>query len=363
MSDQQGIGVKAKKGVGWVFVERLLIRGVVFIRIPALAYLLAPDDFGLMALITPILVFLDVITRTGFSAALIQKKDDVSGYWDVVWSMNLVKGVIQTGLILLLIQPITAFYDEPILSSMLLVIAGATFIKNTTSIRMAALVRAINIRKIALYNVTTDALGTVVTISLAYYYRNVWGLVYGKLITIMIKTAGSYIIAPYKPRFDFNRDKMTDLWSFSKWILVSGIFLTLFRNGDDLFVGKVLGVTAVGYYAMAYKMGNMVTTELVTSIRKVLYPTFSLLQDDIPRLRISFLISYSMTAALGFLFSLGLFLLAPQFVSILLPDKWLPIIPPLRVLAVWGGLQMLSTSVAPLVKATGRPDRWAKLQM
>lgn len=362
MLDQQELSSKTKKGISWVFVERILVQGILFIRIPLLALLLAPEDYGLMGLILPVLAFLDVITRTGFSTALVQKKGNVADYWHSGWSMNFLKSIVQTSLLLLLIKPIADFYEQPILIPMLLVISTAVFVENLSSIRVNELIRSIDMRKITIYTVVTNTLSTIVTIALAYYLRNVWALVIGYVITIYLETIGSYIIAPYRPRFEFDRKKMSTLWSFSKWVLLSGVLLTLFRNGDDIFVGKVLGITAIGYYTMAYKMGNMITTELADSIRRVLFPTFSLLQDDIPRLRASFLTSYALTAALGFLFSLGLLLLAPQFVRLFLEDKWLPIIPPLRILAIWGGFQMVSTSIAPLLNATGRPDRWAKLQ-
>jgi lipopolysaccharide exporter len=138
--------------------------------------------------------------------------------------------------------------------------------------------------------------------------------------------------------------------------------LTLFMHGDDLFVGKLLGVVALGFYTMAYKIGNMITTELVDSLRRVFFPAFSSLQNNIAMLRRAYLTTYHITTAIGGVFSVGLFWLAPEFVSVLLGEKWLPVIPVLRVLAIWGGVQMLSTNTAPLFRAVGRPDWWAKVQ-
>ncbi|MBN1875659.1 MAG: oligosaccharide flippase family protein, partial [Anaerolineae bacterium] len=225
------------------------------------------------------------------------------------------------------------------------------------------LTRELLIKRITLYNIITDVLYTIVTIGCAYWLHNVWALVWGYLASSIFKLIGSFIIAPYKPRFDFDWIKMKGLWSFGKWILISGVFLTLFRHGDDLFVGKLLGVTALGYYAMAYKLGNLITTELVDAVRKVLFPAFAALQNDLLRLRKSFLISYQMTVAVGFLFSLGLALLSPEFILFALGEKWTPIIPTLRVLAIWGGFQMLSTTMVPLFRAVGKPDWWAKVQI
>lgn len=354
---------KVKKGLGWIALERLLIRGITFVRLPILSSLLAPRDFGLMSIVATVLLFVDVLTRTGFDTALVQKDGDIEAYIDVSWSLSLLKGVIQTLLLILCLQPLAGFYGEPILKQLFLIASGAVLLKSLKSIRMVNLTRAIDMQRITVYNLTTDILGTATTILLAYWLRSVWALILGSLATNLYKAIGSFVIAPYRPRFDFDPAKVKELWAYGKWVLLSGIFLTLFRHGDDLFVGKVMGVTALGYYAMAYRLGNLLTTELVDTVRKVLFPAFANLQNDIVRLRRYFLVSYELTAAAGGVFSLGLCLLAEPFVVLIMGDKWRPMIPPLRVLAVWGGFQMLSMSLAPLFRAVGKPDWWTKVQI
>lgn len=360
-ADSQLTG-KVKRGMSWVALERLLLRGILFVRLPILSYLLTPRDFGLMSIVSTILMFLDVFTRTGFDTALVQREGRVEAYLDVGWSLSFAKGFVQAALLVLFVQPVSVFYEEPLLKQLLLVIAVSIFLKNLKSIRVVNLTRDLEMRRLTVYNLVTDILGTLTTIGLAYWLRNVWALVLGNVVTSFFKLAGSFVIAPYRPRFNFNVVKLKELWSYGRWVLLSGILLTLFRHGDDLLVGKVLGITALGYYAMAYKLGNLVTTELVDAVRKVLFPAFASLQKDTPRLRRLFLASYQLTAAGGGLFSLGLCLLAPEFVAFILGDKWLPIVPALRILAVWGGFQMLSTSLAPLFRAVGKPDWWTKVQ-
>lgn len=359
----QGLTVKVKRGIRWVAIERILFHSMLFVRIPILSYLLTPRAFGLMSIISTILLFLDVLTRTGFDAALVQRADGFQEYLDVGWSLSFLKGIVQTAALVLLLKPIVAFYDEPILEPLLLTVAVSVLFRNLRSIRIVHLTRELDIRTITLYNTMTNGIGTIATIGFAFWLRNVWALALGNLVIDLFQLVGSFIIAPYRPKFDFDMDKIKELWSYGKWVLMSGIFLTLFRHGDDLFVGKILGATALGYYATAYKLGNLVTTELVDAVRKVLFPAFSNLQNDIVRLRRYFMVSYQLTAALGGLFSLGLCLLAQPFVTIILGEKWLPMVPALRILAVWGGFQMLSTSIAPLFRAVGKPDWWTKVQI
>ncbi|MBN1877183.1 MAG: oligosaccharide flippase family protein, partial [Anaerolineae bacterium] len=127
---------KVKQGLGWIFWERVFLRGLIFVRLPILANLLDPRDFGLMSIITTIFSFIDVITRTGFDAALIQKADEVDTYLDVGWSLSFIKGIIQTLILLILVQPTVHFYQEPLLGPLFLVMICSVFFSSLHSIRI-----------------------------------------------------------------------------------------------------------------------------------------------------------------------------------------------------------------------------------
>lgn len=354
--------IKVKKGIIWVLTQRLFLRIFSFLRIPILARLISPEDFGLFGIITTILYMIDVLTRTGFQNALIQKKENVEAYLDVAWTINLIRGVIQTTIIVLVAQSVANFYDEQKLIELILFSSLSPLINSFESMQTIILRKKLQLKILSLFTILVSACGFGITIGLALYTRNIWALVWGTLVQTAITTIGSYFIAPYRPHFNFELLKIKDLWSYGKWEFLSGLLLTIILRGDNLFVGKVLGVAAVGYYSMAYNIGNMVTTEIVDSIRGVIFPAFSSIQDDIPRLKTSYLTIFHFTALIGFIFTITLNLLAPQFVEILLGQKWMIIVPTLQVLALLGGVQMLSTSTSPLFRAINQPDWYAKIQ-
>lgn len=351
-----------KKGVIWALIERVFMRSFSFIRVPILAYLLSPHDFGLFGIITTVMSFVDVLTRTGFQPAIIQKRGDIDGYLDVTWTLTLLKGFLELIILWILIVPISKFYSEPTLVSLFLTASFVTVIGGFASVRIAVLFRTLELGVVSRNTIIVNGLNLVITVVLAYWLRNIWALVFGLLTQAILTTIGSYVIAPYRPHFDLNINKAKELWSFGKWELLSGVFITAFMHGDDLFVGKVLGVTALGFYAMAYHIGNIVVTELVDSLRKVFFPAFSAIQDDVVGLRKAYLSVYLATAAIGGIFAVGLNLLAPEFVHLIFSQKWYPMIPTLKILAIWGGFQMLSTTNHPLFRAVNRPDWFAKVQ-
>lgn len=353
---------KVKKGIFWVVGQRFFIRMFSFLRVPILARLLSPSDFGLIGIVTAVLFFIDVFTRTGFQTALIQKKKNVDEYLDVGWTINLLKGVLESCIVLVLAKPLADFYREPVLLILLVTMSSIAFIGCFDSIKTVLLYRKLDMGTLSRYAIAISGITFVITIGLAFWLRSVWALAWGMVAQQLLTTIGSYVIAPYRPRFKLDIPKAKELWAFGKWEFLSGLLLTFFLYGDNLFVGKVLGLTALGFYAMAYNIGNIVTSELVDSLRGVIFPAFSAIQDDLTRLRTSYLTIYHFTASMGCIFAVGLGLLAPQFVDVVLGTKWLQIIPTLQVLAIWGGFQMLSTSTAPLFRAVNRPDWFAKVQ-
>ena len=89
------LGNKVKRGTIWVIVERAFSRVFTYVRLPILAYLLSPHDFGLIGIVTATLFLIDVITRIGFESALIQRRGVIDDYLDVAWTMNLIKGFVE----------------------------------------------------------------------------------------------------------------------------------------------------------------------------------------------------------------------------------------------------------------------------
>ena len=150
------------------------------------------------------------------------------------------------------------------------------------------------------------------------------------------------------------------MWRFGRWESAAALAYSLYHDGDDLFVGKVLGASALGFYRMGYRLANMATTEGVNAIRKVLFPAFSRIQNDAARLRSAVLSLWEVGAFLGAAFSVALSATSYPLVRLLSGDQWLPMVPSLKVLAIWGGVQVLKTVTAPVFRSVNHPDWWAK---
>ena len=200
-----------------------------------------------------------------------------------------------------------------------------------------------------------------VAITLALIYRNVWALVFGKLAGQVVFFIASYMLHPYRPRFSFDMEKVKTLWSFGKWVTASTILGFLVLQGDDIFVGKVIGATALGLYQMAYKIGTAPVTEITMVISRVTFPAYAKLQDNIWKLRTVYLKVMQLTTFLSFPFAGLVFALALDFTSLFLKEKWLPMVPALQILACSGLASSLGAGTGAIFQGIGKPKVISKI--
>jgi len=230
----------------WLANYQSRLRG--FIRTIILARLLAPEDFGLLGIAMLAIATLETFSQTGFWEALIQKKGDVESCLDTAWTISAIRGTILF-LILFLSAPIIAkFFNSPHATLVIKVIAVSTLISGFRNIGILFFQKDLEFNKQFFYELSATLVDLAVAISLAFILRNVWALVWGGLAANVIRLFASYILHAYRPHVRLDKSEFKNLFSFGKWVLGSSTLIFLITQGDDIFVGRMLGVTALGFY-------------------------------------------------------------------------------------------------------------------
>ncbi|GAJ10357.1 unnamed protein product, partial [marine sediment metagenome] len=142
----------------------------------------------------------------------------------------------------------------------------------------------------------------------------------------------------------------------------SSILIFLITQGDDIFVGKLLGVAMLGFYQMAYRISNIPATEITHVISQVTFPAYSKLQDNLPKLREAYLKVLQFTAFLSFPIAGLIFVLAPDFTRIFLGEKWMPMVLAVQALAAWGLIRSIGATTGSVFFSVGRPKILTKIQ-
>ena len=353
------------KGSFWVIAIRVVVQMLSFSRLIVLARILEIKDIALLGIAMLMIQVLETFTTTGFKAALIQKKDQIDDYLNTAWTMGIVRVLVLFS-ILYAAAPYVSMLKVPaekvtVTVAIIRVIGLMLLIKGFGNIATVYFQKELQFYKQFIYQVTGTLADALVTITIALVYRSVWALVIGKLVGEFVRLVLGYLIYSFKPRLKFDPAKAKDLWGFGKWIFSGTILAFLMTQGDDIFVLGYLGAFSLALYQMAYKFASVPATEISNVVGHVTFPAFSMIQEDIPRLREAYIKVLQLTSFLSIPVGGLIVVLAPDFVRLFLTDKWILATLPMQILAVQGTIRSLGTLGGPLFNSLGRPDIGTKL--
>lgn len=343
------------RGGLWVFGFQVVARLLSLLRTVVLARVLAPSDFGLFGIALLVLSVLETSTETGFQAALIQKEVSIKRYLDTAWTVQVLRGALLSLVVFGIAPYVALFFAEPVATRLLRVLALSVLFRGFTNIGVVYFAKELEFNKHFVFQLLGTLADLSVTTLAALVLRNVWALILGRFAGSLTRLLVSYVLHPYRPRLQWDVGKARELYSFGRWMFASAVLVFLLTQGDDVFVGKLLGAAALGLYQMAYTISNLPSTELTSVLNRVTFPAFSKVQSNPTRLRRLFLRSFSIAAAVAIPIAGEIFVLAEELTWVLLGPQWMPMVPTMQVLAVWGCIRALGGSTSPLLQALGRP--------
>ncbi len=193
----------------------------------------------------------------------------------------------------------------------------------------------------------------ITTVGAALVIHSVWALILGFFIATLSEVILSFMISRFRPRIRLNLAELRSILAKGKWLVSSSIFNYAATQGDDIFVGRLLGLQSLGFYQLAFKIANLPLTEISSVLTQVTFPIYTKIGRDVKRLRRAFLQTTLSTAVLGGMIAIFLIIFADPLVRIVLGEKWIPMVAPLRILAVFGFFRSLMVNTRPLFLAKG----------
>jgi lipopolysaccharide exporter len=347
-------GQIARGGV-WVFAAYGLTQILALVRSVILARLLTPADFGLMGMASLSLALLVVFTQTGISPALIQRSDLDQPTLNTAWLISAARGTV-LGFVTLAAAPLVGrFFEAPLVVPMLRVMALSFVLSGFNSLGLVLLQRDLDFRALSAVNLATSVVNLVSASVAAFLLRSVWALVIGTLAGSFTALLLSYMVHPFRPQLRFDRGRARELFGFGKFLTASSIVNYVLTQGDDAYIGKMLGSEALGFYQLAYRLSNLPATSISHVLNQVTLPAYSAIHHDLDRLRITYLRILKLTALVVFPMAAGLLGLAPLVVGVLYGEKWLPMVPAFQILCLFGLERSIGSASSPVFLALGRP--------
>lgn len=347
-------------GSFWMILLRWTIRLTGLVSTVILARLLTPADFGIVAMAMVVVAMLEVFNQTGQKLAIIRIEDPTTEHYNSVWTVSFILGLV-IAVSILIAAPFSQFYFHepravPVMQCLALR-AALSGLENAGSVDFR---RDLKYHIFFLYNVVPKLVSFVVTIVLAYAWRNYWALVVGILVNQLALTVFSYVIHPHRPRFSFK--KTGDIWSFSIWTFIRSIGVYMNQQIDRIVIGGISGAPAMGRYAVGADVATSPSREINDPMIAVLFPVMARLQGDQAQLRAIYLRTVEWSALICLSSSVGVALVAQQMVPVVLGSKWIDIVPLMGWLSLAGGILGVSGATYTLFDALGKPYISARMQ-
>jgi len=346
----------------WEVAINISNRALELLVLIVLARLLAPEDFGLMGFALLTMAALNSFSQLGLNQALIYNPDEnIDQYLNTVWTLKLARGLVIATVTFAAAPVVASFFGEPRLTDLVRFMALSPLVDALTNPGTVYFVKDLQFHKKFVYQLSSGLTYFVVALAFALVYGNVWALAFGFVAAKGAQTVASYAIHSFRPWPKFDLTHARDLIGYGKWVTATNIIDFLLREGDDFVVGWLLGAASLGFYQMAYRVGNAPATEVTEVIGNVIYSTFSKLQDDTEALRNAFTRTVQITSLVSFPMAVGVVVVAPVFVRGILGDEWLPMVTAMQILGIYGLLMSLTVAFHRLWKALGRPDYVSKI--
>ena len=347
---------KMVQGGVWLSSLRIIRKVLGLIRLIIIGRILAPSDFGLMGIALLAMSALDTFSTIGFKQALIQKKENTDNYLDAAWTALIVRGFIIFILLYLVAPYVAIFFNTPAVTPIIQVLGFITFFQAFTNIGVIFFHKKLEFNKVFIYQFVGTSTNFIVAVLAALILRSVWALVLGLLAERVVRLIISYVIHPHRPHLSKDLEKVKELFGFGRWILGSKILIFIGEHIDDIFVGRVLSAMALGFYQMAYRISNMLKTEITQVISSVAFPAYAKMQDQQTRLQKAYFRIMRLTMAISLPITVGIVLLAPEFTRIFLGEKWMPMVTAMQLLAVAGLIKSIVSTSSPLFTGSGYPN-------
>ena len=347
----------------WRFAERCGAQFVAFIVSIVLARMLAPEVYGVVALLTVFTSILQVFVDSGLGNALIQKKNADELDFSTVFYANIVFCGILYILLFLCAPLIAVFYKDSSLTQMIRILGITIIVSGVKNIQQAYISRNMMFRKFFFATLGGTIAAACVGITMAVSGYGAWALVAQQITNVTIDTVILWITVRWRPQGGFSLSRLKGLFSYGWKLLVSALLDIGYNNIRQLIIGRMYSSEDLAYYNRGKQFPNLIVSNINSSIDSVLFPTMASVQDKRQNVKEMTKRAIKVSVYVMAPFMMGLAFTANSVVSLVLTKKWLECVPYLRIFCISFMFYPIHTANLNAMKAMGRSDIFLKLEI
>ena len=354
---------RAISSVSWNFFSTLLKSAVLFARSILLARLLPVETFGVYGYAGSIVALTIVLANFGMEDAFYhrapeteQEEPAAAVHFTLKLCFTLAWAVLLAGF-----GQIFLTGEVRIALLALVVLFGLNQLTQTPKI---ILIRRVVHRRLAILNLAYAVVNTIVAVGLAWRGYTLVALLSTDLIALLLNIFAMYIWKPFwKPRLLWDWERIKYYLRFGSRNIAAGLLLQGLNEVDDLFTGRALGSTALGFYSRVYAFASYPRMIIAQPMEAVSAGTYAELKGDRKRLSMAFFRFNALIVRINFLFAGGLFLVAYEFVLLVLGERWLPMTVPFQLMLIYTMLDPIKLTLGNLLTVIGHPEKVVRVRL
>jgi len=344
------------RGLAWQGGSRLVIQLASWVGTVFVARLLAPVDYGIMAVAMVVVGLLAVVLDMSFAQALIHKQEPTPEQEAGIFYLSLGVGLTLSAVVYVSAPWVAEIYNVPVVSGVLRLLALVLIAAALQPVPLARVMRRLDFRTRSLVEMAASVVGLAVVLVMAWRGYGVWSLAWGLVVTRWLTTLGFLPVMGRIPRLQLHWRELRAMVRYGAHVMGSELGYTFYSRTGVFIIGRYVGEQAAGYYSLAFEIGAVPLDKVGTIFNRVAFPALARVQREGEMSRNLFLQlhRYLMMIALPPL--LGLAVVAHDFVLAVLTAKWIAIVPVLQVFCIANILRASGMLMGPVLTGIGRAD-------
>ncbi|HEY7019310.1 MAG TPA: lipopolysaccharide biosynthesis protein [Gaiellaceae bacterium] len=348
------LGSRIRSGIAWKVASQVTLQLSRMVVALVLARLLAPHDWGLAAMVFVFSGFVVVFTDNAFGTALIQRRElhpgDRSTVFWISAGLGLLLALVGIGLSGLLAD----YYREPEVRPLFAAVSVGFLVSALGTTHSALLAREMRFRRLELRQIAATLTGATAGITLAVSGFGAWAIVGQQLTEGAVSTVLLWCLLPWRPSLSISMASIRRLGGFAGNVFGENLLYQAGRNLGTLLIGRFVGAAALGAYALATNVILVPFSRLAGPLQQVFFPAFSRMSSDRERIADVWIRASRLVGTLAFPALTGLVIVAPDFVHVVLGDRWARATVIIQILAWVGLIQSLQTLNGEVLMALGK---------
>lgn len=332
-----GLRARVLTGVAWKAASQILIQVTRFSVSIVLARLLAPEQWGLAAMVVVLSGAIVLFSDSALGTVLIQRRSITDNDRSTVFWAGVGIGAALTCFGIAVAGPVSRFYGEPKVQPLFAVLSVSFLVTSLGTTQGALLLRDMEYRRLELRRMASTIVGAATGITIALQGGGAWAIVGQLLGASVVDAVLAWYFIAWRPKLVFSRETIRNIGGFTGNVFGQNLLYYVGRNADNVLIGRYLGAASLGTYGLAYSVMLAPFNQITSPLQQLLFPAFSRLQDDRERLADVWIRVTRLVAAISMPALIGLIVVAPDFVSTFLGADWHGAARIIQILA-WVGL-------------------------